>query len=133
MLNSHKNCFRVANALFICLSVSVLFAGTAAAQARGSIQPLSMNLGLSDSFSPGPGGSRTPAWAGALGLGAAYTLASFTALGRMEENRHFLGDALFGAAVGLTCGSEVSRGSGLRSSLYKFNLAPHSVSFEHHF
>jgi len=35
---------------------------------------------------------------------AAGTLAGFTALGRMEENRHFLSDVVFGASIGLAAG-----------------------------
>jgi membrane-associated phospholipid phosphatase len=34
----------------------------------------------------------------------ASTLAGFTALGRMEENRHYLSDVVFGASIGLAVG-----------------------------
>ena len=42
----------------------------------------------------------------------AYGLAVATAMGRIEEHKHYLADVLFGAAIGYVVGSEVtSRGS----------------------
>ena len=39
----------------------------------------------------------------------AYALAGLTALGRMEERKHYLSDVLFGSAVGLAVGMTVAR------------------------
>jgi membrane-associated phospholipid phosphatase len=41
---------------------------------------------------------------GALPSLAGYLLASATAAGRMEENRHYLSDVVFGASLGMTIG-----------------------------
>ena len=38
----------------------------------------------------------------------AYALATATALGRMEDRKHFLSDVLAGAAIGLAVGRAVS-------------------------
>jgi len=37
----------------------------------------------------------------------AYAMATFTALGRMEDRRHYLTDVIFGAAVGIAAGEAV--------------------------
>jgi len=38
----------------------------------------------------------------------AYVAAVTTAMGRVEEHRHYLSDVLFGAAIGLSVGTAVS-------------------------
>ena len=43
-------------------------------------------------------------WVAGLGAG---TLACITAMGRMEDNRHYASDVIFGAAVGLVFGRAV--------------------------
>jgi membrane-associated phospholipid phosphatase len=50
-------------------------------------------------------------WGWRAGAGA-LVLAAGTALGRMEDRRHYLGDVLFGAAIGLAVGYEVASNSG---------------------
>lgn len=39
----------------------------------------------------------------------AYTLATMTAIGRMEERKHYLSDVLFGATLGLIVGEAIAR------------------------
>jgi len=46
----------------------------------------------------------------------AYALAGMTALGRMEERKHYLSDVVFGGAVGLAVGLTVARRASLRSA-----------------
>jgi membrane-associated phospholipid phosphatase len=38
-----------------------------------------------------------------------YSVASYVAISRLHENRHFLSDVVFGAAVGVVCGRTVTR------------------------
>jgi len=49
-------------------------------------------------------------WGWRAGAGA-LVLAAGTALGRMEDRRHYLADVLFGAAIGLAVGYEIAQGS----------------------
>ena len=39
----------------------------------------------------------------------AYVIASYVAASRLHENRHFLSDVVFGAAVGAVCGRNITR------------------------
>lgn len=66
------------------------------------------------------------------GLGA-YGLATVTALGRMEDRRHYLSDVLFGAAIGVASGLEVSRGNGLRAALSHLNLTGDHAAYTWNF
>ena len=45
-------------------------------------------------------------WRGAL---PAYIIASYVAISRLPENRHWLSDAVFGSAVGVVAGRTVTR------------------------
>lgn len=38
-----------------------------------------------------------------------YTVASYVAMSRLHENRHFLSDVIFGAAIGVVCGRTTTR------------------------
>jgi len=50
-----------------------------------------------------------------LKVGApAYALAAMTALGRMEDRKHYLSDVVFGSAVGLAVGVTIARHSSSR-------------------
>jgi membrane-associated phospholipid phosphatase len=48
-------------------------------------------------------------WGRAAGV-AAYAAATATALGRLEDRRHYLADVLFGAAIGIVAGREAIGG-----------------------
>jgi membrane-associated phospholipid phosphatase len=63
---------------------------------------------------------------------AAYTVASVTGLARMEDRRHYLADVLFGAAIGIASGREVTRGNGLRAFVHhiRFSGNEFAVSFD---
>ncbi len=50
----------------------------------------------------------------------AYGVAGFIAASRLSENKHFLSDVIFGAAVGIVAGRTVTFGSGNR----RFELSP---------
>ena len=59
---------------------------------------------------------------------AAYTLACFTGMGRMEDRRHYLTDVLVGAAIGVTCGRQVSRGNGIVSFMENVRISSSGVA-----
>lgn len=56
----------------------------------------------------------------------AAALATATAMGRMEDRRHFLSDVLFGAALGLVCGDLVT-GKGFLPGHARVAAAPGTV------
>lgn len=62
-----------------------------------------------------------------VGLGAG-TMASLTALGRMEENRHFASDVIAGAALGLLVGRAVVRARSRREMPDEVVVAGRSVA-----
>jgi len=57
-------------------------------------------------FAVAPVFSERFGWVAAI---PAYALATFTALGRIEENEHYLSDVVFGASVGIATGTAVCR------------------------
>jgi hypothetical protein len=64
---------------------------------------------------------------------AAYALACFTGMGRMEDRRHYLRDVLVGAAIGITCGRQVSSGNGLKSFFDKLHVSSSGVALSFSF
>lgn len=59
---------------------------------------------------------------------AAYTVAAVTGLARMEDRRHHLSDVLFGAAIGIAAGREVTRGNGLRAVFSSLSVSGRGVA-----
>jgi len=74
-------------------------------------------------FAVAPVLARRFGWAGAL---PAYALATGTAMGRMEDRKHYLTDVIFGAAVGTTIGIAVARDH-LRPTPWSFVVRPDGV------
>jgi membrane-associated phospholipid phosphatase len=62
-------------------------------------------------------------WGRTAGV-AAYAAATATALGRLEDRRHYLADVLFGAAIGIVAGREVVGGRFAAQHLF---LAPDRI------
>ena len=62
-------------------------------------------------------------WGGAPALG----LATATALGRLEDSRHYVSDVIFGAALGLAVGEVVAHQRGERNLLEKIAITPDGV------
>jgi len=60
---------------------------------------------------------------------AAFTLATGTALGRMEDRKHYLTDVLFGAAIGLAIGCQVADGRSGGGFMRHFCISPSGVGF----
>ena len=56
-----------------------------------------------------------------------YTVASYVALSRLHENRHFLSDVVFGAALGVAAGRTTTR-HGRAHWAFVPGIAPHTVS-----
>ena len=54
----------------------------------------------------------------------AYSLAAYVAASRLQENRHFASDVIFGAAVGIVAGRTVTVGRGAA----RFTVAPMALS-----
>jgi hypothetical protein len=54
----------------------------------------------------------------------AYTVASYVAVSRLSERKHYLSDVVFGAALGVVCGRTVTRDVGPA----RLSLAPVTVS-----
>jgi membrane-associated phospholipid phosphatase len=63
-------------------------------------------------------------WYGAL---PALGLATATALGRLEDKRHYVSDVVFGAALGLAVGDLVARQRGERNILQTITITPSGV------
>jgi membrane-associated phospholipid phosphatase len=74
-------------------------------------------------FAVAPVLARRFGWAGAL---PAYALAAGTAMGRMEDRKHYLSDVVFGAAVGSAIGIAVSRDHS-RPARWDFVVRPDGV------
>ncbi len=68
-------------------------------------------------FAVAPVLARRFGWAAAI---PAYALAASTAMGRMEDRKHYLSDVVFGAAIGTSIGIAVS---GDRASAASWNVA----------
>ena len=60
-------------------------------------------------------------WKAGLAAGA---LAGFTALGRMEENKHYLSDVVFGASIGLAAGYATVAREGSPAGLSFLSIGP---------
>jgi len=62
----------------------------------------------------------------------AYALAGATGMGRMEDNKHYLSDVIFGAALGLSIGLAVSGHDALPARV-ELQAAPGGAAVSYHF
>lgn len=62
----------------------------------------------------------------------AFLLAGATAMGRMEDHKHYLSDVVFGAALGLSIGLAVTHHDGLPANL-ELEASPRGAGLTYHF
>ena len=75
-------------------------------------------------FAVAPVLSRRFGWAAAI---PAYALAASTAMGRMEDRKHYLSDVVFGAAVGTSIGIAVAGDRATSAPSWNLALSPMGV------
>lgn len=63
----------------------------------------------------------------------AYTIAAFTAMGRMEDHKHYLSDVLFGAVIGFAMGDAVVHQDKAGSIIEHIRVDSRGVSFHNIF
>lgn len=81
-------------------------------------------------FAVAPVLSRRFGWAAAI---PAYALAASTAMGRMEDRKHYLSDVVFGAAIGTSIGIAVSGDRAPSSVSWDLALSPAGVGLSARF
>jgi membrane-associated phospholipid phosphatase len=62
--------------------------------------------------------------------GPAYAVAGFVGASRLQENRHYMSDVLFGAAIGIVSGRTATIGRGAATFSLSPLVAPGAVGFE---